>query len=561
MLYRAVQPGQIPTPNFSFGPSVSAVNWLWEDIDAPPDANATGHLIFDTVNSFLQHWPNTRYRNGHSIVPSTIPVGTLIYHTGADKSLPTLPTIPEWAATDPEHSFLFCWGPNVENTSTTSCWQLKLATTRLLTVLYFDGSSAAKVAEDGTLDVQDLLIWGKVDPARSRDDRARIDDLCAWGSELGIDGFVRMEMDFEIMLCDFAQSVELLSADYLPAWRGSLPKPSTAANSTLEAPRPSSSHKPPWKETFQHAAQLLHFETVRAGSWHNRYPGETRISLDLTRFISFYDTALAPSLVPARAEKERWDHRVQEISAEDLTTAKTRLQEVLKSTVKNPVSGIDWQTLYRVVMDRYADRLEMLEYLLNTTDAANLNDRARIIQVQLRVMLTPYIVYADRPTSGAAVDEVVDQAWSRPVWHRCATTHTAHIHASAALQSRLTASERLLLRAVDETNREICRILVRLWAAGVHGGLDPLIATEKNATTFEISSIVEGWRADAQALMGWLDWSVWVKCRPACPFEEICYLPTWPFFWHKASDPDWRNGPWKRPQPRCIRQFEPYSVL
>jgi hypothetical protein len=64
MLYRAVQPGHIPTPNFSFGPSVSAVNWLWEDIDAPPDANATGHLIFDTVNSFLQHWPNTRYRNG-----------------------------------------------------------------------------------------------------------------------------------------------------------------------------------------------------------------------------------------------------------------------------------------------------------------------------------------------------------------------------------------------------------------------------------------------------------------------------------------------------------------
>jgi hypothetical protein len=124
-------------------------------------------------------------------VPGTIPVGTLIYHTGADKSLPTLPTIPEWAATDPEHSFLFCWGPNVENTSTANCWQLKLATTRPLTVLYFDGSSAAKVAEDGTLDVQDLLIWGKVDPARSRDDRARIDDLCAWGSELGIDGFVR----------------------------------------------------------------------------------------------------------------------------------------------------------------------------------------------------------------------------------------------------------------------------------------------------------------------------------------------------------------------------------
>lgn len=35
----------------------------WSFARAPP-ANATGHLIFDTVRSLLQHWPNTRYRNG-----------------------------------------------------------------------------------------------------------------------------------------------------------------------------------------------------------------------------------------------------------------------------------------------------------------------------------------------------------------------------------------------------------------------------------------------------------------------------------------------------------------
>lgn len=29
-----------------------------------PAANATGHLIFDTVRSLLQHWPNMRDRNG-----------------------------------------------------------------------------------------------------------------------------------------------------------------------------------------------------------------------------------------------------------------------------------------------------------------------------------------------------------------------------------------------------------------------------------------------------------------------------------------------------------------
>ncbi|KAG2062666.1 hypothetical protein BDR04DRAFT_878795 [Suillus decipiens] len=37
----------------------------WQ-LDEPPPANDTGHFIFETVNSLLQHWPNTRYRNGQS---------------------------------------------------------------------------------------------------------------------------------------------------------------------------------------------------------------------------------------------------------------------------------------------------------------------------------------------------------------------------------------------------------------------------------------------------------------------------------------------------------------
>lgn len=33
-------------------------------LDRPPDPNATDHLVFETVHSLLQHWPNTRMRNG-----------------------------------------------------------------------------------------------------------------------------------------------------------------------------------------------------------------------------------------------------------------------------------------------------------------------------------------------------------------------------------------------------------------------------------------------------------------------------------------------------------------
>jgi hypothetical protein len=36
------------------------------DLNALPSPYSTDNLIFDTAASLLQHWPNTRYRNGES---------------------------------------------------------------------------------------------------------------------------------------------------------------------------------------------------------------------------------------------------------------------------------------------------------------------------------------------------------------------------------------------------------------------------------------------------------------------------------------------------------------
>ncbi|KAJ7479702.1 hypothetical protein FB451DRAFT_1338595 [Mycena latifolia] len=533
---------------------------LWTDPSTPPDANATGHLIFDTVNALLQHWPNTRYRNGHNIVPGTVPAGTLLYHGRANDSVPT---VPEWSSTDPEHAYHFCGGPPTNETRA-GCWQLTFVVARPLKVLYFDGSSAAnmKAGDGGTLDAQDLLVWGAVDPARWLDERARINGLCAWGREFGIEGYVRMEMDFEIMLCDFSAGVELLSADYLAAWRKRYITPPLWHPGPPAGPG-APTRRPPPPPTDDRTGDLLSFEMVRAGSWHNRYPGETRVALDLARLVSFYDTALAPSLIAYRAGLERWDHRVQNISTADLAAVRARLRAVLAADIDSSErSGVDWATLYRVVVDRYADRLELLQHLLNTTTASNAGDRARSVQAQLRVMLTPYILHAVHPTSAG------DNVWAAPVWQSCATRHTAHFHATrgTGAGARLTEGEHVLLRALDETSREICRVVVRMWAAGVHAGLDPLLPREDDTrqgapAEIELARVVAAWRADAQALVAWLDWSVWVRCRPACGVEEMCYLPTWPYFWGAQPGEEDGEPVWRRPQPRCIRVVEPYSPL
>ncbi|KAJ7160018.1 hypothetical protein C8R43DRAFT_1086878 [Mycena crocata] len=462
------------------------------DLQAQPDANATGHLIFETVNSLLQHWPNTRYRNGHTIVPGIVRVGTPLYH-GRENS--SLPTIPDWTATDPEHSYHF-WGG--EKTP-----------------------SRAANMKSGTLDAQDLLVCGKADPKRWLDERGRINNLCAWGKEFGIGGYMR-----EIMLCDFHTSVELLSADFLASWwthRIDPPlwhDPASRLDALSTPPRASSNFKLhsasdiPRRWTRPIDADLLRLEMVRAGSWHYSYPGDTRVILDYTRLVSFYDTSL--------------------------------------------LRGVDWRTLFRVPIDRYAERLTLLAHLLNTTTAANATD----------AICTPR-----REASSSSVES---DAWAVPVWRACTTRHTAQvyytpppppIHASRSLQERMTPSEQMLLRAFDDTS-----------PCGVRAGLDGLLPPPTSSSTepspeldtegpslgaTEISHIVDSWRADTQALMAWLDWSVWVKCSPACgPLVGKCYLPTWPYFWSSFPGPDDEgkgDGAWERPQPRCIRQVEPFE--
>ncbi|KAG1733653.1 uncharacterized protein EDB91DRAFT_1300049 [Suillus paluster] len=473
-------------------PSSNSEQWRF---DKGPPENATGNLIFDTVHSFLQHWPNTRYRNGMFSPLAGARRITLLYHgTNSD----TIPTEPDWVAADPEHSIIFASGRDE------SGWHLTLAATRPLKVLYFDGSSAAKVM-DGSLDIQFLVAWGDSIPGRVNDGDL-IKALCAWGKEFGIDGFVRMEMDFEVMLCDFTAGVEVVSFLH------------------VVIPKDEMSYPDPGPPPLDSDIWIRSFEVMQSGSWRNRYPGDSRIVLDLTGLISLYDPSLAPSLIPVRAGRERWDHRVLGISSEDISRMMIKLTEVV-SRPDTTGSGIDWKTLFHAIVDRYADRLELMQYILNfaSLDSQAFLQRAKLAQAQLRVMLTPYLlrstVVPSQGTSGTDASQ-----WASPIFRHCATTHTSAMINKIPF---MTSSERLLLKAVEDTTREICRVTTKMWANGVMSGLDPLFRVERNGE-LEVTQLMNEWRQEIHKLMAWLDWSVWIKCRPACGPQEMCYLPTWP---------------------------------
>ena len=77
------------------------------DWDHAPSPDATGNLIFNSVSSALQRWPNTIKRPamsflihqrididfaaGHSLIPATMPAGTILYHGRGNADVPLEP--------------------------------------------------------------------------------------------------------------------------------------------------------------------------------------------------------------------------------------------------------------------------------------------------------------------------------------------------------------------------------------------------------------------------------------------------------------------------------------
>ncbi len=131
------------------------------------------------------------------------------------------------------------------------------------------------------------------------------------------------------------------------------------------------------------------------------------------------------------------------------------------------------------------------------------------VQTQLRILTQPYNLHGLVP--------VIDSlSWASPIFEWYATTQTTYI----ALLSELTGSEKVFLGAIRETTREICRVVTQMWAQGALASFNDILdASQMLGTSRSSAQFIEEWKDDLGQLMAWLDWSVWIKCRPVCGFE------------------------------------------
>jgi len=116
-------------------------------------------------------------------------------------------------------------------------------------------------------------------------------------------------------------------------------------------------------------------------------------------------------------------------------------------------------------------------------------------------MLMPYITTVDvlpqLPMSANA-------SWAAPVVCRCAMTLTLHI-----LLGMLTPQEVRIHVAVEGMVCEICQRLTLAWLE--------LFDIEGESEAKVAEAIEVGSRC-INELMTWLEWSLWLRCDPACGF-------------------------------------------
>jgi hypothetical protein len=228
-------------------------------------------------------------------------------------------------------------------------------------LLYIDGMSAGKTSM-GTLDTQDIVLRNLTNSnTMPWSDYERAKDLCALGVEWGVEGFVRMEAGFELILCNFTDGLDFLSA-----------------------------RKRPGYDTPEAYDEMVQFEYMRGVA--ARYQGITagRLTIDHSSMVSafFYPLNLT------NPDEYRLElPRLVSSEHEAIARLKADLHQVLSLDRPQQYSSIDWQGIVDMIVTRYSDRLQFM---------ASEKATRKGIQSEINFLLTNFIDYnstADIPAA------------------------------------------------------------------------------------------------------------------------------------------------------------------
>lgn len=297
-------------------------------------------------------------------------------------------------------------------------WLHTYRTKHALRLLYVDGMGAGKTS-NGTLDTQDyLLLLGALGSHQEMWDVKRGQALCKlakdhWDSK--IDGFLRMEAGFEIILCDFEAHLGTVFVDRV--------------NDEYVYSAGDQDHFPPADTWFNYWRAVMD----RANGFP---PGRAKIYYD--DFVTAYGRGLE-----LHGSDGDFNHpRLLNVSKVDLSSLRADVDTLVQrsDSIFNTVDEwSEWQSIVDLLVTRYASRLR---YLTSSRYA----DSPASLHGEINRMLSPFVDYDNR----SLVKEI----------ERC----TVHF-----LPDMTTSSTSLIAKVISSISHTICeRMFAALEASDPH---------------------------------------------------------------------------------------------
>lgn len=343
--------------------------------------------IFNSIQSAMKMWGSSVNHNGMTFYLASVPKGTRLFHGDA---LPTPRTDVVFLAFEPEHALHFArpkrtrgpggpggpGGPDdrdnvpyrsrsplercssllsrfwrwllglkptaadeIEtpfNSSSTYGWLHTYVTTRDLRLVYVDGMSAGK-SNKGTLDSQDRILFNdSIDEGGMRDyDRLySFCDVAESDFQGTVDGMLRMELGFEINLCDPLAKLDLVAIDA-----------TAEAEPGKQGKRGKRGRRGPGSGSAG--------DDMRIFSSRYHGIGGDRAHINFDHFLTAYNYSL--DLFPNGASLPRLSH----IQMEDLEPIQRDVKAWVLAHSSEP-GTVDWQAIADMVVARYGQSLKEL---------------------------------------------------------------------------------------------------------------------------------------------------------------------------------------------------------
>ncbi|GMG20658.1 unnamed protein product [Ambrosiozyma monospora] len=455
--------------------------------------NATA--IFNDVNNALKQKNTDLYPIGVSYLPVYIPEGTLLYHANRDGKTPLNIT---WTAMDYEFSYHYIDVPRVKpqnlhptvkrNTKIPHIFTLEV-TKPLDKLILLTGASASKLPT-GEMDSQYLLA--QLDTYEDFDEKQIISKICRWGQENGgLDGLVRLEVGFEVILCDVTDKVSIIHDLTLADTKKVIGFPADE-----KLPTEQSEEEKQQSFLLDKFEAMAGFDNYLAGS--RVYDSEKRILPDFSKLVTFLNrTYISP---------DPYKRRIYNTLNSTKDKVLSDLSDVLK-TPSDPSSSTNWQIVTEGIVAKFGPMLMTLNS--SFTKFEHVHQDTGLLGQELSSYTFNYIRrYTSSTTYNFTTESRKLAVWDyvHPIKHLA--TPVDHL-----IWSSITMTQQQIVDEVYNTFL-LSRDLLSIYNSG------------DDRHMVEPARIKKA-QAQLRNLLDKLNWPLFYRCSQTCRFDELCFVPTW----------------------------------